>query len=443
MFLFYYSGHSDQEALHLGSSRFPLDRLRQAFQAVPSQIKIGVFDACQSGMLTRFKGGRTSKAFRLDELKNVQGQVIISSSAMDERSQESDELEGSVFTHHWLNGLRGSADISGDRKVTLNEAYEYAHRMTVETTAKTRAGIQHPAYLFRIHGEGDIVLADLTQGRSGLGFGFRVDGKYLIVDRDRGHILADFYKTSDREMLISLPRGAYRVFKVEKDSWRVADAEVAEDKVTEFKPATLKEQPQIVNQLKGSLAGKYTIIPGPPREALFPGASRRWGLGFNLGEGAGFVSLALLCNLDAELQLSAGLGLSTGESVFLETISLDDSSAVPTADSWTNSYFLSVRQYRGPYFVQAGLNYYGTKAAISDTSGTNYRHGWELGLPLLFGFEIGPRQSMFASLSIGYVWMLTGGGHMLSGNTPGGRLEYAHTADSGPVLGFRLGWYLF
>ena len=122
LFLFYYSGHSDRDALRLGTTRYSLEKLRNDFQAVPGQVKIGIFDACQSGMLTRFKGGTSIRPVSLDNLKNVYGQVIIASSAMDERSQESDQLEGSVFTHHWLNGLRGSADLSGDRKVTLNEA---------------------------------------------------------------------------------------------------------------------------------------------------------------------------------------------------------------------------------------------------------------------------------------------------------------------------------
>ena len=172
MFLFYYSGHSDGRGLRLGDKSFPLEKLRDNFAAVPSQVKIGVFDACQSGALTRFKGGdgrakggAVSKPIPLENLKNIRGQVIIASSAMDEKSQESDQLQSSVFTHHWLNGLRGSADANGDRRVTLSEGYQYAYNMTIQTTSRTRWGIQHPAYQFRIHGEGDIVLADLNLGR--------------------------------------------------------------------------------------------------------------------------------------------------------------------------------------------------------------------------------------------------------------------------------------
>jgi hypothetical protein len=431
LFLFYYSGHSDRDALRLGNTRYPLEKLRESFQSVPSQIKIGIFDACQSGMMTRFKGGTASKPISLESLKNVYGQVIIASSAMDERSQESDQLEGSVFTHHWLNGLRGSADMSGDRKVTLNEAYQYAYQMTIETTSRTRAGIQHPAYQFRIYGEGDIVLADLTQGRSGLVFGFRQDGKYLVTDKDRGGILADFYKGPDRELLISLPEGSYNVLKVEKDRWRVAEVKVSSGSVSEFNPAGLKAQAQVINQVKGGIED-YPVNPGPPRPYYPMGPSRKWGVSVKVGEGAGLLGFALLHNLEPELQIQGGLGLPN----FINSVLVDGSESVD------NSVFLLLRKYEGVYFFDAGLNVRTTSIGIEDSSGSNTKTAWNLGVPVHFGMEIGPRQSVFGTLSIGYLWMVTGSGRPVYAHTPvAGHL--AHTTESGLSFGISLGMYLF
>ncbi|HKP96929.1 MAG TPA: caspase family protein, partial [Fibrobacteria bacterium] len=436
LFLFYYSGHSDRDALRLGNSRFPLERLRESFQAVPSQVKIGIFDACQSGMLTRFKGGSATRPISLENLKNVYGQVIIASSAMDERSQESDQLEGSVFTHHWLNGLRGSADLSGDRKVTLNEAYQYAYQMTIETTSRTRAGIQHPAYQFRIYGEGDIVLADLTQGRSGLVFGFRQDGKYLVVDKRRGGILADFYKGPDRELLISLPEGEYNVLKVEKDQWRVADVTVAGGRVADFAPASLKRQTQVVNQIKGSLADNYQVIPGPPT-AIYPmGPDRKWGLSMKAGEGAGIFGLSLLYNPDPEFQLQAGFGIP-GPPTGARITDLMEKSTTE------NSVFMLMRRYEGAYFFDTGLNLKVSTVTAEDSSDAVSRSGWELGVPVHFGMEIGPRRSIFGTISVGYLLMLTGGGDFISAKTPSGSFTYGHTAESGLSFGIALGMYLF
>jgi uncharacterized caspase-like protein len=436
LFLFYYSGHSDRDALRLGKTRFPLDRLRESFQAVPSQVKIGIFDACQSGMLTRFKGGSATRPISLENMKNVYGQVIIASSAMDERSQESDQLEGSVFTHHWLNGLRGSADLSGDRKVTLNEAYQYAYQMTIETTSKTRAGIQHPAYQFRIYGEGDIVLADLTQGRSGLVFGFRQDGKYLVVDKQRGGILADFYKGPERELLISLPEGSYNVLKVEKEQWRVADVSIANGKVSDFNPATLKRQAQVVNQIKGSLAETYQVIPGPPT-AIYPmGPERKWGMSVKVGEGAGLFGLSLLYNLDPELQLQGGFGIP-GPPTGVRITDLVEKSTTE------NSAFMLLRKYEGAYFFDTGLNLKLSTVTASDSSGSVSHSGWELGVPVHFGMEIGPRRSIFGTVSVGYLLMLTGGGEYVTARTSGGAFAYGHTAESGLSFGISLGMYLF
>ncbi len=433
LFLFYYSGHSDRDALRLRGTRYSLDKLRADFQAVPSQIKIGIFDACQSGMLTRFKGGTATKPISLESLKNVYGQVIIASSAVDERSQESDALEGSVFTHHWLNGLRGSADISGDRKVTLNEAYNYAYQMTIETTSRTRAGIQHPAYQFRIYGEGDIVLADLTQGRSGLGFGFRQAGKYLVVDKEKGRILADFYKGPDREMVISLPPGQYNVLKVEKDQWRVADATISENRVSDFNPAALKSQAQIVNKVKGDLSEAYAVNPEPPQYLWPSGPTRQWGASVKAGESAGLLGASLLYNIRPDLQTQLGAGLA-GLHVDLPVLGKAEMDA---------SYFGLIRKYEGLYFIDAGWNVRTTTVEAQDSTGRGSRTGWGLGLPVHFGIEIGPRQSVFATASIGYLWMVAGGGTTLVARTPGGALHAAFTTESGPSFGVSLGMYFF
>lgn len=436
LFLFYYSGHSDRDALRLGTTRYSLERLRNDFQAVPGQVKIGIFDACQSGMLTRFKGGSTTRPVSLDNMKNVYGQVIIASSAMDERSQESDQLEGSVFTHHWLNGLRGSADLSGDRKVTLNEAYQYAYQMTIETTSRTRAGIQHPAYQFRIYGEGDIMLADLNQGHTGLMFGFRQDGKYLVVDKEKGRILADFYKGPEKELLISLPEGKYNVLKVEKDLWRVADVSVSEGRVSEFSPASLRKQAQVVNQIKGSLPEHYQVVDGPPSAFITFGPDRRWGGSLKVGEGTGLAGLSLLYNLDQDVQIQAGFGLPAPPPAL-------EVSNFANGGLTENSLFMLLRKYEGAYFFDTGLNFKVTTVSVSDSSGKASKSGWELGVPVHFGMEIGPRRSIFATISVGYLLMLTGGGDYITARTPGGSFEHGHTSESGLSFGLGLGMYLF
>jgi hypothetical protein len=434
MFLFYYSGHSDRAGLRLGNKIYPLERLREQFSSVPSQVKIGIFDACQSGMLTRFKGGSVGKPVSLESLKNIQGQVIIASSAMDEKSQESDQLQGSVFTHHWVNGLSGSADMSGDRRVTLAEAYHYAYQMTVQTTSRTRWGIQRPAYQFRIHGEGDIVLADLNLGKSGLVFKGSAEGKYLILDRERDRIVADFYKPAGRDLLISLKGGDYRVLKVEQDRWKVADAKVPSDRPTEFRTASLQVRDQVVNPIKGRIEEDYFVAPGPSSHPGFSlGATRRWGASLKVGEGTGTVGLALIHNLRPELQLQVG-GSYLG----------DELDALPSPKNlFIGSWFGLVRKYEGVYFIDGGLNVKSTRTSVSDGSGSDSKTGWEAGIPIHVGMEIGPRRSIFATLSAGYLWVFTGGGDILTVRTPAGKVDHTRTEQSGLSFGLALGMYLF
>ncbi|HEY0709700.1 MAG TPA: caspase family protein, partial [Polyangia bacterium] len=52
LFLFYYSGHANGEALELGPTRLPLRDLRVYLEQMPADVRLGVIDACQSGALT-------------------------------------------------------------------------------------------------------------------------------------------------------------------------------------------------------------------------------------------------------------------------------------------------------------------------------------------------------------------------------------------------------
>jgi uncharacterized caspase-like protein len=181
MFLFYYSGHADQTALKMGDAHYRLDMLKSKLSTFPSDIRIGMFDACQSGAFTRIKGGKLDEPFLFRDDGRTKGQVILCSSSLNENAQESDVLGNSVFTFHIVNALRGSGDQSGDGRVTLSEAYHYAYNHTLSTTAGSQGGVQHPSFQFRIQGEGDIVLADLNITTRGILLGPDLSGAITIT----------------------------------------------------------------------------------------------------------------------------------------------------------------------------------------------------------------------------------------------------------------------
>lgn len=246
LFLFYYSGHADEEGLLLGQSRYSFEKLQKEISNFSSGIRIGIFDACQSGVVTAYKGGKRSEPFYLQNQQQVKGQVIIASSAATERAQESEALKGSVFSFHWLNGLRGSADLSNDRKVTLNEAYQYAYRKTVETSALATGEIQHPVYRFTIQGQGDIILTNLEQSAGGIVFDRNCSGKFLVLSENYLDVFADFYKNSAAEHFISLAPGKYTIINAQGRDIGTCQFNLGENKrkrirKSDFSPVTLTQ----------------------------------------------------------------------------------------------------------------------------------------------------------------------------------------------------------
>jgi hypothetical protein len=212
MFLFYYSGHADQASLKMGAHEYSLASLKEKLTAFPSDIRIGIFDACQSGSFTRIKGGKLDEPFLFRDDGKTKGQVILCSSSINENAQEFDAYGNSIFTFHFVNALRGSGDLSGDGKVTLSEAYQYAYNHTLSSTAGSAGGIQHPSYQFRIQGEGDIVLADLNIRSSGIMLDADVSGDITMFN-DKSGVVADLVKERNSAIMIALNPGTYRVVK--------------------------------------------------------------------------------------------------------------------------------------------------------------------------------------------------------------------------------------
>jgi len=208
--LFYYSGHADEKGLRLGEEVYAWKELRKRIDALSADVKIAVIDACGSGAITRLKGGVAVPAFMVDQSSDMKGYAFITSSTQDESSQESDKLKGSFFTHSLVSGLRGAGDLSGDGKVTLSEAYQFAFNETLQKTETTLGGAQHPSRDMNLAGTGDVVMTDLRSTSAGLELDEDVEGRLFIRD-DRGELVAELFKKSGRSMSLGFPAGKYSV----------------------------------------------------------------------------------------------------------------------------------------------------------------------------------------------------------------------------------------
>jgi hypothetical protein len=93
LLFFYYSGHADANALHLGGSTFDLRELEQLVRGSAATLRLMVLDACRSGAITRAKGGKVVAPFAItmDEKLTGQGMVLLAATAATEDAQESDE----------------------------------------------------------------------------------------------------------------------------------------------------------------------------------------------------------------------------------------------------------------------------------------------------------------------------------------------------------------
>ena len=179
-FVFYYSGHSDDDGLILGSERVTWGELRSEINDIPADVKVAILDSCSSGSLTRAKGGQARPAFLFDASSDMTGHAYLTSASAEEAAQESDRIGSSFFTHFLISGLRGAADTKGDGTVTLNEAYTYAFQETLASTEKTQYGPQHPAYDINLSGSGDLVLTDLRSSSAILRVGEDVAGRLYL-----------------------------------------------------------------------------------------------------------------------------------------------------------------------------------------------------------------------------------------------------------------------
>jgi len=225
-FFFYYSGHSDEQGLLLGSERMGYRELRKAIDKVPADVRLAILDSCASGAFTRLKGGKKRAPFLVGASADVKGHAFLTSSSADETAQESDRVGGSYFTHFFTTGLRGAADADGDKQVTLNEAYEFAFDETLAQTEASRGGPQHAAYDINLTGSGDLVLTDLRRNTARLELAAEIGGR-VFVRRSGGELAAELYKPKgSAPVLLALEPGLYQVTVDDGDTLRRASKDV-------------------------------------------------------------------------------------------------------------------------------------------------------------------------------------------------------------------------
>lgn len=323
MLLVFYSGHADGTSLHLGGSRFAMDEFRDLVAGSSAATRLLFIDACQSGALTRVKGGRAAPSFTKAPPPipiRARGLAILASSAAQEDAQESDELKGSFFTHYLVSALRGAADDNRDGKVTLSEAYAYTSERTLAATSGSRAGPQHPTYRFDLGGHDELVLTELVPtGRLGF-LAFDTAGEYFVKEAaEGGQLIAEVALRKGEQRRVVVPEGHYRVSRRSSDHLLEGTFNVARAATTAVETSAMQrvEYARVVR--KGSVAETAVL------SAYTVGGVRGSLLGLGLGWQAGVGARMDMPALSLELRVQGGYASTDNDRITIDTRELGSS----------------------------------------------------------------------------------------------------------------------
>jgi hypothetical protein len=237
--VFYYSGHARASAINLGTDELPLSILRERLRSLPAFLTIVVLDACQSGAFARVKGAEPAADFSYNSVAKLtqKGLAVMASSTSQELSQESDELRASYFTHHLVTALRGAADSDGDGRVSLDEAYRYAYRRTLASTAATQVGGQHVTFETDLAGQDEVPVTYPAEAKAQLELPAALDGRVLVQHRASGAVAAEVQKAPGRLLRLALVAGEYDAIVGQKQGIVQCRLALVDDRLTRLDTA--------------------------------------------------------------------------------------------------------------------------------------------------------------------------------------------------------------
>ncbi len=119
-----------------------------------------IADACHAGGFSHQGAKSLEPALQnfVQQFRESEGRVFLTSSRPDESSMEKPGMQNSVFTHYLLQGLKGEADKDQNGVVTLEELYNYVYNKTKDETK----GYQRPQMEGRVVGQFPIALHDFS-----------------------------------------------------------------------------------------------------------------------------------------------------------------------------------------------------------------------------------------------------------------------------------------
>lgn len=134
--LFYFSGHGIEGSFlpidfDGTNNRIPHQEIKRLVEKSKAKHKIVIADACHSGGIFFRRSTSAQQVLRKYYQAFEQsdgGLALLMSSKGEEYSLEDSGLRSGVFSHFFIKGLKGAADIDASGVVSIDEIYQYIYR---------------------------------------------------------------------------------------------------------------------------------------------------------------------------------------------------------------------------------------------------------------------------------------------------------------------------
>ena len=258
--ILYYSGHGNETQLHVSGETIPREWLREKLEAASARLRLMFIDACRG---VKERGLEPASAFQVGVV-DYHGLVIIQSASRGEVAFESQRLEGGLFTRHLLSGLRGPADGDGDGRVSLDEAYTFAHVHTLLDSGST----QIPEQQLDIRGAGALELTRVANTRARVTLPMEEPARYTFFRRGSAGVFTEAWSSRSGATTVALPSGDFLVWRRLGEESRMTTFEASEDAVHPLDSREFEAVEREVMQQRGG-----TAMGRPHRVELSAGVS--------------------------------------------------------------------------------------------------------------------------------------------------------------------------
>jgi hypothetical protein len=251
LLVFYYSGHSDGQALYPKAETVRLADLRDRLSRIRARVRVGILDTCRGGSWTQTKDLSVGPPLPEADIAALtsEGTVLVAASSGFENAHEAEAMHGSFFTHHLTAGLLGAADRSGDGNITVQEAFEYARERTVRDSARYAPVLQHPSFEIDLRGRQDVVLTQISANGSALEL-VQTAGPLEVIHLASGTTVAEL-PSGVRRARLALPQGRYLIRRVTPGQIYSTEVEVPAGGATVVAESQLQPSADTALAMKG------------------------------------------------------------------------------------------------------------------------------------------------------------------------------------------------